>query len=104
MFKDDVSQVSSGAGWCNVLTSERSIIGYNGRNRRQYVFNGGKWYLWSSNTATSNYDTSNYTCLDVSQLNSYAVYEPFMMALPALLVLFSLVLVFWAIKGVFRAV
>lgn len=103
MIKDDVSQITTGGGWCNVLTSSESIIGYNGRNRRQYSFNGGRWYLWSSNTATNNYDISNYTCIDVSQLNSYAVYEPFMAAIPALMVGASLMLVFWAIKGVFRA-
>lgn len=103
MYSDDVTQINTGSGWCNVLTSPDTIIGYNGRNRRQYVFNGGKWYLWSSNTATNNYDISNYTCIDVSQLNSYALYEPFMMAIPAVMVLVSLMLVFWAIKGVFRA-
>lgn len=95
---DDVSSIPSDG--CTVLTGTSSISNYNGRIRKDYVENGGKWYHYRTQTSTYNdYDISSYTCIDVQQLNSYAVYQPFLYAVAFGLFLVVLALVIKTVKG-----
>lgn len=95
---DDVSTIPSSG--CSVLTSSDTISNYNGNIRKDFVQNGGKWYLYRTQIANyGNYDISSYTCIDVGTLNSYAVYQPFIYGLAFALFVFVLVFVIKTIKG-----
>jgi hypothetical protein len=96
-MKDDVSAIPTSG--CNVLTNTGSISNYNGNTRRDYVFNGGKWYLYRSQSYQYSPDISAYSCIDVSTLSSNAELEPLIMFIPNLLVIFTILAVFWVIKG-----
>ena len=85
---------------CNVLTSSDSISNYTQNVRKDFVFNGGKWILYRTQTALNNYDTSTYNCLNVyDSIDSYAVYKPFLYGLGFLLAVCVIVLFFKTIKG-----
>lgn len=95
---DDVSAIPTTG--CSVLTSDTSLSNYNGNVRKDFVFNGGKWYLYRTQTSNFNdYDVSSYNCIDVSSLYSYSVYTPFLYGVGFLLFFFVLMLVFKTIKG-----
>lgn len=95
---DDVSSIPLTG--CNVLTGDRSISNYNGRNRIDFIFNGGKWYEYRHQTSTYNdYDITPYNCIDVSDLNTYAVFTPIMYGIGFLLFACSIYLFFLTIKG-----
>lgn len=84
---------------CSVLTSSDTISNYNANIRKDFVLNGGKWYLYRTQTAINNYDTSTYNCLNVTNLDSYAMYKPFLYGLGFLLAVCVIVLFFKTIKG-----
>lgn len=95
---DDVSAIPSDG--CSVLTSDTSLSNYNGRIRKDFVFNGGKWYLYRTQTSTYNdYDISSYNCIDVSSLYSYQIFTPFVYGVAFLLFAVVVVLFFKTIKG-----
>lgn len=95
---DDVSAIPSNG--CNVLTSSDSISNYNGNTRKDFIQNGGKWYLYRTQTTNyGSYDTSNYSCIDVESINSYAVYQPFLYGLGFALFVFVLFFFIKTIKG-----
>lgn len=96
-MRDDVSAIPTSG--CNVLTNTGSISNFNGNIRRDFVFNGGKWYLYRVQSSNFNYDTTPYSCLDVSTLSSHAELEPIIMFIPNILVIFVILAVFWVIKG-----
>ena len=97
-MRDDVSDIP--ANGCVVLTSERSISHYNGNTRKDYIFNGGKWYLYRTQTTSyGNYDISSYNCIDRSVLNTNAVYEPFIQFTSFILVAIVIFLFFKLIRG-----
>lgn len=99
MFNDDVSAIDN--TYCNVLSSPNSISSYHNNIRKDFVFVGGTWYLYRTQTASyGNYDTSNYNCIDISTLNSYAVYQPIIYAIAFMLFVFFIVLFYKVIKGV----
>lgn len=95
---DDVSAISSGG--CNVLSSSDTISNYNNNTRKDYVFNGGKWILYRTQyTSYGSYDTSNFNCIDVTSLNSNAIFEPFIYGLGFLVFLVAIILFYKTIKG-----
>lgn len=95
---DDVSAIPSDG--CSVLTSSDTLSNYNGRTRKDFVQNGGKWHLYRTQYSTHNdYDVSNYNCISVGSINSYAVYQPFLYAVAFGLFLVVLALVIKTVKG-----
>ena len=95
---DDVSSIPTSG--CSVLSSTDTISNYNGNTRKDYVQNGGKWYLYRTQTSNyGDYDTSSYSCINVGDVNSYAVYEPFIYGLAFVLFVFVLAFVIKTIKG-----
>lgn len=100
-MRDDVSAIDS--AWCNVLTSPTSLSSYSGNTRKDFVFNGGKWYLYRTQYSNYNdYDTSNFSCLDVSNLNSNAVYEPIFHFIGFFVFCFWLVLAWFLVRNLFQ--
>lgn len=99
-MKDDVSEIDS--SWCNVLTSSDTLVSYspNRRTRRYYAFNGGRWIKYRTSTSTSGYDISDYTCTSPSDLNSYAVFEPFIYLVAFFLFIVSILFFKWSLRGI----
>lgn len=93
-MKDDVSAIPSDA--CNVVNSQTVIYSYRNNLRTTYTQIGGKWI----ETARSSYNTLpvNAVCVDVSQLNSNAVFEPFLYFVSFGLFLVSAYLFFSVVK------
>lgn len=99
MFNDDVSAINS--NWCNVISGEHSISSYSGNTRKDYVFNGGKWYLYRTQYSNyGNYDISMYECSNLSDLNSNAQYVPFFYGMAFCLFVFVVLMVKWSIGGI----
>lgn len=97
-MKDDVSDIP--ANGCVVLTGDRSLSYYNGNTRIDYIFNGGKWYLYRTQTSNyGNYDISSYTCVDRAVLNTNAVYEPILLFMSLCMVGLVIYLFFKLIRG-----
>lgn len=97
-MKDDV--VSIPTTGCSVLTGNSSLSNYNGRTRKDYIQNGGKWYLYRTQTSTySDYDITGYNCIDVSSLSSYEIYTPIIYSIGFGLFIFTIVLFYKTIKG-----
>ena len=97
-MNDDTSAIPSSG--CSVITSTSTISNYNQNTRKDYIFNGGKWYLDRTQTANfGNYDITGYNCIDVTDLNSYSVYTPFFYAIAFALFVIVLCFVFKTIKG-----
>ena len=95
---DDTSDIPSSG--CSVLTGEHSISHYNGNKRKDFVQNGGKWYLYREQQANyGDYDISGYNCININDLNSYAIYQPFIYCLAVGLFIVSILLFFKTIKG-----
>lgn len=101
-MKDDVSAIPTNG--CNVFNSDYRLYNYNGNSRREYVRVGGKWYYNSIQTAYNPYDISNYSCVDVRDLNSYAIYEPFLYAISFGLFLCVFLLFFYVLRRAFYAI
>lgn len=101
-MKDDTSQIVTTG--CSVLSASDTIDNYTGNIHRKYVFNGGRWLLSQTSSRTYDYDVSGYNCIDVSTLNSNAIFEPFIYGLGFCLFIVSVVLVFKSVKGLFYAV
>lgn len=101
-MKDDTSNIVTSG--CSVLSSNDIIDNYTNNIHRKYVFNGGKWFLSQTTSRTYDYDVSSYNCIDVTTLNSNAIFEPFIYGLGFALFVVSVVLVFKSIKGMFYAV
>ena len=97
MMKDDTSLIPSSG--CNVLTGTGTLSNYSNNIKTDFVFNGGRWYQYRTQTSNFAYDTSGFSCIDVSLLNSYEVYKPFLFGLAFLLFAFVLMLVFKTLKG-----
>lgn len=95
---DDISSIPNGG--CNVLTGSSSLSNYNNNIRKDFIFSGSKWYLYRTQTANyGSYDISPYNCIDVTTLNSNAVFEPFIYGLGFCLFLVAVLLFFKTIKG-----
>ena len=95
---DDVSDIPITG--CNVLSSSDTISNYNANVRKDFVFSGSKWYLYRTQTANyGSYDISSYNCIDVTKLNSNAVFQPFIYFLGFILFLVTVVLFYKTIKG-----
>lgn len=96
---DDVSAIPESG--CSVLSSPDTISNYNGRIRKDYIQNGGKWYFYRTQTSTySDYDISNYNCINVQSLSSYAVFQPFIYGLAFILFGVVIVAFFKIIRGI----
>lgn len=99
MIHDDVSAVSASA--CNVLSSPTSLSSYiDSHTRFDYVFIGGKWLKYRTQTSTYGYDISGYNCVDVSTFNSYAWIEPIYYMIAFFLFLASVLLFRWSVRGI----
>lgn len=95
---DDISSIPSTG--CSVLTGEHSLSNYTGNTRKDFVFNGGKWYLYRTQQANyGDYDVSSYNCITISSLNSYAIYEPFVYSIAVVLFFATVILFYKTIKG-----
>lgn len=95
---DDVSIIPTTG--CNVISDSDFISNYNGRIKKDYISVNGKWYLYRTSTSIYNdYDISPYNCIDVSTLNSNAVFVPFLYGLAFMLFAFVVVLFYKTIKG-----
>lgn len=95
---DDVGQIPTTG--CNVLTGSSYISNYNSNTKKDFVFNGSKWYLYRTQTSNyGNYDISSYNCIDVTKLNSNSVFEPFIYGIGFLLFLVAVILFYKTIKG-----
>lgn len=101
-MKDDVSAIPKNG--CNVLSSDVRIYNFNGNARREYINIGGKWYHNSTQTSNYYYDISGYTCVDVSDLNSNAVFEPILYWCSFGLFLVAVGLFFYVLKRAFYAI
>ena len=100
-MKDDVSAIP--VNGCNVISDYGFISNYNGSVKKDFILNGGKWYFYrTQNSAYGNYDITNYNCIDVSNLNSNAVFEPFIYFVAFCLVVFVLLFVRWVWGGIFH--
>ena len=100
---DDVSAISNYG--CNVLTGSNTLSNYNGNTRHDYIQNGGRWYLYRTQTSNiGNFDISSYNCIDISTLKSYAIYEPFVYGFGFVLFLLTLWVFFKTIKGFMHAI
>lgn len=99
-MKDDVSEIDS--SWCSVLTSSDTLVSYSPdrRTRSDYAFNGGRWFKYRTSTSSYGYDISGYTCITPSDLNSYAVYEPFIYLVAFLLFIVAILFFKWSVRGV----
>lgn len=98
MFGDDVSSIPNTG--CSVITGNNSITNYTGNTRKDFVQNGGKWYLYRTQTTINSYDVSSYNCITVSDLHTNAVYEPFFY-LVAFALFITVVLLFrWSVRGI----
>lgn len=100
-MRDDASDIVSTG--CSVLSSPGVITNYTSNIRRQYIFNGGKWYLYTTSRTTNPYDTSGYNCLNVNTLNSNAQFEPLYLMCGLGLLIFLIVLCKYVLGGVIRA-
>lgn len=101
-MRDDVSSIPKNG--CNVLNSDVRIYNYNGNVRREYIQIGGKWFHNSTQTAYNPYDVSQYACIDVSDLNSNAVFEPILYWCSFGLFLVAVGLFFYVLKRAFYAI
>lgn len=96
---DDVSAISSSG--CNVISSNNSISNYLGNTRKDYVKNGGTWYLYRTQHSNyGDYDTSSYNCIDITTLNSFPYMTPIYYMIGFCLCAFTLILFFKTIKGI----
>ena len=97
-MRDDVSAIPSSG--CAVLTGSNSISFYPSTTQRiDFIFNGNKWYKYRTQNSNYGYDLCSYNCIDVSTLNSNAVFEPFIYGFGFVLFLVSLALVIKVVKG-----
>lgn len=100
-MRDDVSAIP--VNGCNVISDYGFISNYNGSVKKDFILNGGKWYFYrTQNSSYGNYDITYYNCIDVSNLNSNAVFEPFIYFVAFCLVVFVLLLVRWVWGGMFH--
>lgn len=98
MFNDDVSEINP--NWCNVLTASDTLSSYSGNTRIDYARNSGRWIKWRTQTSFSNYDISNYTCVDISTLKSNAEFEPIFYAIAFMLFVAAVLLFRWSVRGI----
>lgn len=98
-MRDDVSAIDS--TWCNVLTSSDTLVSYSPdrHSRSDYSFSGGRWIKYRTSTSTYGYDISGYNCITLSDLNSFAIYEPVLHFISFCLVGLVLYLFFRLIRG-----
>lgn len=75
MIADDTSAISSTA--CSTLVAPRTLEAFEGTQLKTYVFNGGRWFLSKTETVADPQDRLAYQCIDLSELDTYAVVEPF---------------------------
>lgn len=99
-MKDDVSEIDS--SWCNVLTSSDTLVSYSPdrRTRRDYSFSGGRWIKYRTSSSTYGYDISGYNCSSIDDLNSYAVFEPFIYLVAFVLFVATVLLFRWSVRGI----
>lgn len=94
---DNFEDLETG-GSCYVLNNATTIYAYKGGVRKSYIQVGGKWH-YTSQSAYSSVPSGAvcYSYNDITQLNSNAVYEPFLVGLAFCLAVF----VWWAVFSVF---
>lgn len=99
-MRDDVSSIPTSG--CNVLTNSETIYNYSSGSRKTYRLVGGKWFQ----TEHSNYQTlpTQYDCIDISQLSSNAVYEPFLYLVSFILFLVAVYLFFFCVRKLVYAI
>lgn len=97
-MRDDVSAIP--VNGCNVITATGSISNYNGNTRKDFVFNGSKWYPYRTQYSTyGDYNISGYNCIDISTLNTNSAFEPIFYGLGFALCVLTVVVFFKTIKG-----
>lgn len=101
MMKDDTSAIPRTG--CNILNNDSSIYNYTNNVRRDYVKIGGKWYHNRTQVYTYTPDYSTYTCVDVSDFNSNAAFEPIYLYVSFCLAIFVWAVCFGLWRIIFRA-
>lgn len=99
-MKDDVSEIDS--SWCNVLTSSDTLSSYSPdrHSRSDFSFNGGRWIKFRTSSSTYGYDISGYNCTSLDDLNSFAIYEPFIYLVAFFLFIVSILFFRWSVRGI----
>lgn len=97
-MKDDTSAIDSTA--CNVLYRSDTLYSYSQGVRRTFVENGGKWYYQGSTTYGVGPDSAS--CIDVSELSSYAFMWPVYYSISAIMVFVSVWMFFGLIRRLVR--
>lgn len=100
-MKDDVSAIP--VNGCNVLADYGVVVNYNGSVKKEFINNGGKWYLFKTESSVyGDYNIAPYNCINVSDLNTNAVFEPFLYFISFCLVICVILLLKWVWGGLFR--
>lgn len=99
-MRDDVSAIPTTG--CNYLSNSETIYNYSGNVRRTFRQVGGKWFF----TEQSTYQTipTNYQCIDLSELSSYSVYEPFLYFISFCLFIVVVYVFFYCVRKLVYAI
>lgn len=97
-MKDDTSAIDSTA--CNVLYRHDTLHSYSQGSRRTYIENGGKWYYQGSTPTSVVPDSAS--CIDVSELSSYAFMWPIYYAISGIMVFIAVYMFFGLIRRLVR--
>lgn len=97
-MSDDTSAIDSNA--CNVLSRSDTLYSYSQGVRRTFVENGGKWYYQGSTPYSVVPDSAS--CIDVSELNTYAFMWPVYYAIAGIMVFISVWMFFGLIRRLVR--
>lgn len=99
-MRDDVSAIPTTG--CNYLSNSETLYNYSSNVRRTYRLVGGKWIF----TQQDNYNTlpTGYQCIDITELSSNAVYEPFLYFVSFSLFIVCVYLFYFVIRKLLYAV
>ena len=100
-MNDDVSDIPLTG--CSVITGNNTLSNYNSNVRKDFIFNGGKWYLYRTQTNYNNYDISSYNCINPTTISSYAIYKPLFYGVAFILFCVAVFCFFKIIGGLLHA-
>lgn len=88
-MSDDVSAIPNTG--CNVINSSTVIYNYSSNVRKTYIQVGGRWYYTSQSSYTN--IPTGAQCVDISSVNSNAVFYPIFIFIAFVLAVF----VWWVV-------
>ncbi len=97
---DDTSNIPTTG--CNVLSNSETLYNYSNGVRKTFRQVGGKWLQ----TEHNNYQTlpSQYDCISVNELRSFAVYEPILYFISFALFIVAVYLFFYCVRKLVYAI